>query len=183
MADVEIRKINFGQQSASPCYNQEVADLIELCDDGCRQITACPSAKKRNWQEADLKIARNIHARMQNMVDQFKADPEQYAPNADKVEMNLGDTPECMQPENFGALLISRQIARLRTQLRNGSSSEQTTGFHEKELDYSLQPMLTKLGLYIQAEEDNFAAGNIDYFPDVRDQEADETTPGHPDNQ
>lgn len=183
MPDVPIRQINFGRQSEDPVYNQEVADLIELCDDTVRQITACGSASTRNWKTPDLEIARDLHGRFQGLVDDFKADPEQYTPNADKTEMSIGVPPVCQQPENFGALLLSRHVARLRTQLRNGSSAEQTTGFHPKELQYSIQPMLDKLDKYISSEEDRVAAGTVDYFPDVADQEPSETTPGNPDNQ
>ena len=180
MPDEAIRTINFGKQSEKPCYNQEIADLLEICDDAIRQLTACPSAPKRNWQEADLKIIRHIHGNIQGNIDEFAKDPEQYAPNADSTEMSVGDPPVCAQPENLGALILSRQLARFRTQLRNGSSAERTTGFHPTELAYSIQPMMTKLDAYITKQQADFDSGEVDYFPDVRDQEANETTPGSP---
>ena len=180
MADEEIRNINFGTQSTDPCYNQEIADLLEVCDDAIRQITACTSAPKRNWQKADLLIVRHIHGNIQANITAFAADPEQYVPNADSTEMAVGDPPVCKQPENLGALIIARHLARLRTQLRNGSSSERTTGFHPKELEYSIQPMMDKFDAYINMQQAFFDSGDVDYFPDVRDQEANETTPGSP---
>lgn len=183
MPDEAIRQIVYGQQSAEPCHNQEIATAIELLDDANRQISACESARARNWQTGDLVIVRNIYARFQTMIEDFEADPPQYQPNADKVEMGIPAPPICQQPENFGALIICRHLAGLRTQLRNGASSEQRTGFHDMELEYTIKPGLTKLDKYIQREETRLAEGPQDYFPDVRDQEADEQTPGHPDNQ
>ena len=93
MADEEIRNINFGTQDESPCYNQEIADLLEVLDDAIRQITACTSAHKRNWQGADLKIVRHIHDNLQANITAFAADPEQYVPNADSTEMDVAILP------------------------------------------------------------------------------------------
>lgn len=185
MADQPIRVINFGPQSIEPCNNSEVAELIEVCDDSVRQITACGSAHKRNWQQPDLIIIRTIHNRLDTMVEDFEKKPEQYVPNADNIDIEIPTPPICQLPENFGASIISRQIARLRSQLRNGSSSEQTSGFHRSELKYVIRPILEKLDEYLQREEATQADNNAepDWFPDVRDQEASETTPGHPDNQ
>lgn len=185
MADQEIRNINFGPQSTEACNNGEVAEMIEVCDDGIRQITACGSAHKRNWQTPDLVIIRSIHTRLSKMVEDFEKDPEQYVPNADNIEIEIPSPPVCQLPENFGASIIARQLARLRSQLRNGSSSEQTTGFHRSELKYVIKPILAKFNDYLAREEETNADDSLeaDWFPDVRDQEASETTPGHPDNQ
>ena len=181
MPDTPVMKLNYGKESLVPVYNQEIADLLETCDDAVRQITACPSAHKRNWQEADLKIIRHIHTTLQANMDDFKADPEQYVPNADKTEMNTSPPPDIEQPENLGALIIARQIAKLRMQLRNGSSAEQVTGFHPKEYEYSIIPLMTKLDKYIAFQEQSYTQEDVDYYPDVRDQEPNETTPGSPD--
>lgn len=176
----EIMNIAFGPQSDKPVYNQEIANVIDFIDDMLRQLTACPSASERNWQEPDLLITRHNHGRLSSMVEGFAADPQLYMPNADKTEVNLSQPPEIKQPENQGALIAARHLARLRTQLRNGSSSAQVSGFHPRELDWVIRPALAKLDAYIKAEEDRFQAGQADYNPDVNDQQPSETTPGVP---
>jgi hypothetical protein len=183
MADEEIRQIAFGQETVDPCHNQEIASLIDYIDDFMRQLTACPSATERNWLEPDLQITRHNHGRLAGMVESFSADPQLYMPNADRTAMSLASPPELQQPENQGALIIARHLARFRMQLRNGMSAKQASGYHPRELEWVINPALAKLDKYIADEESRFSSGAADYMPDVDDQEPLEATPGNPDNQ
>jgi len=134
-------------------------------------------------RSADLKIIRSLYVRLSEMVEQFAKDPEQYFPNADNTAVNVADAPLLKQPENSGASIITRQIAKIWGQLRNGHSGKMISGFHLKELEYSIRPAVVKLGDYITTEEARHEAGDPIYMPEVNDQERDETTPGDPDNQ
>jgi len=169
--DAEILDVNFGEETTEPIFNGEVASLIDYLDDALRQLTAAPSASERNWMEPDLAIAADIHSRLETMVTQFAADPQLYMPNSDKVTANVPAAPSIKQPENQGVLIIVRHLARFRTQLRNGVSGQQTSGFHPKEKQYVIDPALTKLKSYINNEQTRFTAGDPDYFPDVNDQD------------
>lgn len=183
MPDMPILKVAFGQETADPMHNQEVGSLIDFIDDYMRQMTACPSATERNWLSPDLQIARHLHGRLKQMVDEFKSDPQLYMPNTDRTVVNIAPPPSLDQPENQGALIITRHLARFRMQLRNGSSGKQASGFHPMEYEYVIEPAITKLDKYISMEEARFSAGEADYLPDVDDQEPMEATPGNPDNQ
>lgn len=183
MADQENRVVNFGRQSEESLYNIEIANLIEICDDGVRQVTACGSAHNRDWNEKDLLISERVHERLSEEISEYESDPQQFVPNADKTAIDIPEPPLCVLPENFGAQRMARQLALLRTQLRNGDSGENKSGFHPKELEWSIKPAVAKFKMYVDSEKQRTTDGRSDYFPDVRDQEANETTPGHPDNQ
>lgn len=182
MPDQENLTINFGLITEEAIYNQEVASLIDYISDYARQVTACSSAHGRNWKDADLIIIRQAYNRIFQMVSDF-SDPEQYFPNADHTTANVLPPPVLVQPENSGALIIARQLAKIWTQMRNGVSSKMISGFHPSELELAVLPALVKLDKYIETEETRNASGIVDYFPEVNDQEPDETTPGDPDNQ
>lgn len=182
MADQEVLDINFGVTVTTPFLNQEIANLLDFLDDMLRQLTACDSAHQRNWLEPDLVITRHNLDRVKDQIAGYVANPQLYLPNVSRDGLNVAAPPTIKQPENQGALILSRHLARFRQQLRNGNSGTQMSGFQPVELKWSIQPMLDKADVYLSAEEARFAGDQADYLPEVDDQQPNETTEGEPDN-
>ena len=150
--------------------NLDILDLVKLIDAGLQEAGRMNSSAQFTSHPQDLITLQGWWEHFEHRFEHHAGRPVLWMPNYAPTPLQVGIPPTLVRVENPTMQHNMNLMAALRAQLLTGESADRVSGFHEREIDAVIRPVIQKGLAYVVEAISDLGNPTHTYLPDVNNQ-------------